>query len=149
MFELWVKRRHNPGGWGEDARGVERAAALLFWKEAVIRSTKTFLPKGCTEYKVLQNNDGLCSEIINLQMETSIHVCSLYPSVRSLFSQSPFKSRREFCCFPGTDNNSLCHSWGSWQILLAQNAQLSSDVANKEQMPPFNAVKVFTSFPSF
>lgn len=148
MFELWVKHRHNPGGWGGDARGVERKSTLLFWKEAVIRSTKTFLPKGCTENKVLQDNDGLYPEIINLQMETSIHVCSLYPSGSSLFLQSPFKSRKEFCCFPGTDKNSLCHSWGSWPILLAQSAQLSSDMANKEQKPPFNAVKVFTSFPS-
>lgn len=60
--------------------GMWRAGQLLMTEKQSLSLQKHFCLKDAlfpTEKKVSDDNDGLYPKIINLQMETSIHMCSL------------------------------------------------------------------------
>lgn len=78
---------------------------------------------------MLEDNDGLCPKIINLQMETSIHVYCLYPFI--LFIK-PLRVNKEILLL--SRHKVLCATpLVSGKFSLHRGTELDTDGANKEQ----------------
>lgn len=134
QFELWFKHKKNPRGRGEDAGGVESRTAL-FLAETVIKFTKKhFSLKNApfpTENKVLEDNDAFCPKVINLQMETSIHTSSLYPSIHSMLFIKLIQVNKEVLFF--IMHKVLCATpVVSGKLSLHHGSKLNTNLAHKE-----------------